>query len=280
MGRHYVPRLYLRGFADEREMIWTFDRKEKNDFFASIENVAHETKFYPDELEDVFSREIETPTSPILRSIRARERINSEQKAVISRYFAAQLKRVPAGKERYVSLFPEVARNIESAVVQHIDALVEETPNLAKIGHKRKIEVSALVDKYVSDPPDTIWYDTLTPEKLDSIGEAIRTMTWRFFYTKGKHQFLTSDNPVFFFGALGLGNEDSELSVPLSRDIVLCADRRPSRDLEFSEATPPLVKEINRRTVALATRFVFAHTKQTWVAPFCYKDHRQLKSIR
>ena len=281
MGRHYVPRLYLRGFADERERLWAFDRRTKKEFCSNIDNLAQETKFYPDELEATFSQEIETPVAPILTAVRARAGIRPQDKAPIARYFAAQLKRVPAGKKRYTATFPDVARNAASAVSERIDALVEETPDLADLGAKRKREVSALIGRYVDDPPDGIWYDTLTPEKLDLLCEAIRSMRWRFFCVDDSaDQFLTSDNPVFYFDALGLGHDDAELSIPVSRDLVLCADRRRGGDLEFFPASPQLVKEINRRTVRATTRFVFAHANDSWVASFCYKEHPRLKSIR
>jgi len=280
MGLHYVPKLYLRGFANRDERLWAFDRAARRCFWSTIDNVAQQSKFYSDELEQIFCSEVETPAAPVFRAIRERDGIDSNGKEIIARYLAAQLKRVPAGKQRYHEIFPAVATEMLSGVSSRIDSLVEENPSLVEIGKRRKAEVDELLERYARDPPNAIWYDTIGPKYLDTIADAIRTMNWRFFCIKDNSQFLTSDNPVFFFSGLGLGGADSQLSFPVVHDIVMCADRRFGSDLQFFEASSQLVKEVNRRTISVASRFVYARDNEPWVAPFSFKDHTRLKSIR
>jgi hypothetical protein len=280
MGLHYVPKLYLRGFADGDERLWTFDRAERRYFFSTIDNVAQQSKFYSDELERIFCSEVETPAAPVFRAIREQGRIDSKRKEIIARYLAAQLKRVPAGKQRYQESFPAVAAEILSGVSSRIDSLVAEDPSLEEIGKRRKAEVDELTERYTRDPPNEIWYDTIGPKYLDTIADAIRTMNWRFFCVKDSGQFLTSDNPVFFFSGLGLGGAVSELSFPVAHNMVMCADRRFGSDLQFFEASSQLVKEINRRTISVVSRFIYARHNEAWVAPFSFKNHTRLNSIR
>lgn len=280
MGFHYVPKLYLRGFADRDDRLWTFDRAEGRYYFSTINNVAQQSKFYSDELERIFCSEVETPAAPVLRALRAREPIDSNGKEVIARYLAAQLKRVPAGKQRYRENLPEVAAEIRSGISSRIDSLVQEDQSFEEIGQRRKAEVDELIERYTREPPDSIWYDTLGPKYLDTISNAIRTMSWRFFVINDGYQFLTSDNPVFFFSGLGLGASDSELSFPVAHDLVMCADRRSTSDLQLIEASSQLVKEVNRRTISNASRFIYARDNEAWVAPFSFKNHTKLNSIR
>jgi len=280
MGLHYVPRLYLRGFADAAERLWAFDRAERRHFFSTIDNVGQESKFYPDDLERIFCSEVESPAAPVFHAIRKREEIYFDDKEVLAKYLAAQLKRVPAGKKLYHAVFPAVAKEILSGVSSRIDILVEEDPALEGIGRRRKAKVDELLDRASSEPPNEIWCDTIRPEYLETIAGAIRTMSWRFFYIRGAGQFLTSDNPVFFFSRLGLGGENSELSFPIAHDIVMCADRRSESDLRYFEASSQLAKEVNRRTISVASRYVYARENESWVASFSLKDHKRLNSIR
>ena len=280
MGLHYVPKLYLRGFANHDGRLWTFDRAERRHYCSTINKVAQQSKFYSDELERTFCSEVETPAAPVLRAIREKEQVDSNGKEVVARYLAAQLKRVPAGKQRYRESFPGVAGEILGEVSSRIDSLVQEDQRFEEIGQRRKAEVDDMIERYTREPPDSIWYDTLGSKYLNTISDAIRTMSWRFHVTQDGSQFLTSDNPVFFFGGLGLGGADSELSFPVAHDVVMCGDRRSTSDLQFFEASSQLVKEVNRRTVSVASRFVYARDNAAWIAPFSFKNHTKLNSIR
>ncbi len=279
MGFHYVPRLYLRAFsADDR--VWAYDRTEKRCFRSSIDNVAQQTKYYSDELEQHFSRDIEGPVASLFRSIRGRSEIDADGRRVISDYLTAQIKRVPAGKQRFLNMFPKVAEETQSSIREGIARLAREQPELSEIAERRTREVDEIIERYVRAPPAEIWHRAIGPQHLAMISRAIYEMRWRYFYIEdGVSQFLTSDNPVFVFDGLGLGNQRSEMSFPVSSDVLLCADRWNGLDGTSHKASRELIMEANRRTVSRASRWVFALRNDSWVSRFCYKRHPQLKGF-
>jgi hypothetical protein len=91
-------------------------------------------------------------------------------------------------------------------------------------------------------------------------------MTWRFVTTAGPSYFLTSDNPAFVFEALGLGRPGAELTFPISTTLALHGSWQfGPTDLVIS-TNQKTVKELNRRIARSATRFLYYHEKQDWVA--------------
>lgn len=279
MGFHYVPKLYLRAFSVQ-EKIWAFDRAEKRCFRSSLDNVAQQTGYYSDELEKHFSRDIEGPAASIFRRICDRSPIDGDEKGVIARYLTAQIKRVPAGRQRFHEKFPTVAEGTRNSIRDEIARLAREQPELAEIAAQRTREMDEVIDRFIRKPPVEIWYQAIGPKHLEMISQALLSMRWRYFHIEDQvGQFLTSDNPVFVFDGLGLGNQRSEMSFPVSSKVLLCADRRNGPDGTTYRASREIVMEANRRTVSRATRWLFASHNEPWVARFCYKDHPRLKAF-
>ena len=94
-------------------------------------------------------------------------------------------------------------------------------------------------------------------------------------------RFVTSDNPAFFFEGLGLGSPDSELTFPLSPELALLADWQgtPFSTSVFG-AKPGLVREVNRRVVSGAERFIFSHAPQPWLPKVAGKGNPYLSRIQ
>ena len=43
---HYVPQMYLRGFADEADLVWVFDRQNNSYLHQGVMNTAVKKDFY------------------------------------------------------------------------------------------------------------------------------------------------------------------------------------------------------------------------------------------
>jgi hypothetical protein len=197
----------------------------------------------------------------------------------MSKFLTTQLKRVPAGKNRFLENFDQVAEQTRTSSKNEIDVLIDKDSSLSNIGEQRKLEIDTVVNRYKKEPPDNIWFQTIGPDYLDNITKAIYSMKWFFFHIKPGEQFLTSDNPAFVFDSLGIGNSNSELSFPISHNIVLCADRRKRSEMQYIAGQHQLVLELNRRTVSNATRFVYARDNTKWLEPFVFKNKHSLRSI-
>ena len=109
--------------------------------------------------------------------------------------------------------------------------------------------------------------------------QALLSMHWRFFFAH-KGQFLTSDNPVYFHEGIGLVNQDSELSIPFSSAVTLWASRHPGKVGSYHEASPAVVKELNRRTAKNAERYVYSVQNEPWVLPFVLKNNYTVNRLR
>lgn len=106
------------------------------------------------------------------------------------------------------------------------------------------------------------------------------TMTWTFLTFDERPAFLTCDNPVFFFPQFGIGKAESELSFPISSNIMLWGTRRTNLAEGYFPTRTVIVKEMARRIASVATRFVFHSEKEDWILPFLGKGQWQLNRIQ
>ena len=94
-------------------------------------------------------------------------------------------------------------------------------------------------------------------------------------------QFLTGDNPAFFFEGFGLGTPRAELTFPIASDLALFGCWQGHKaDLIHIQARPVLVRELNRRVASGSERFVFFHSEQAWVSTVADKQDPHLSEIR
>jgi hypothetical protein len=117
------------------------------------------------------------------------------------------------------------------------------------------------MEKFRSDVPKEIWLDLIHPETAPQSVAAMAQMMWRFLYVDREIGFVTCDNPVFFFEGIGIGHQQSELSFPISSRIALHASWRTDIPEGYFPVSKEGVREINRRTVNNATRYIFYSVK-------------------
>lgn len=277
MGHHYVPQFYLRGFGSNGR-IWAYDRERQTSFQATVKGVANENGMYSEEIESFLANRIEAPAISALTKIRRQERISSEERTVLARYIVFLSKRVPDGRERALQAIPKVADEIHGEIAAELDAAVVANPEFVDRAASLKVRVAAAIEAHKSNPSPELWYSSFESEPGVRLVDALLSMNW-VFMSSHKLQFLTSDNPVFFFKSEGIGNPKSELSLPLSSSIALWATRSAVQSGEFMTVAPVAVREVNRRTVHNATRFIYSGANEPWVLPFVTKGSWQLTRL-
>ncbi len=98
------------------------------------------------------------------------------------------------------------------------------------------------------------------PFPSGTIVAALLSMTWRIVESTGPQLFLTSDNPSVYirYEGYGLGGKESEIVMPISPSFALHGSRNDCHP-NFSrvKAHQKILREINKRIVSQATRFVF-----------------------
>jgi hypothetical protein len=281
MGDHYIPKYYLKGFTqNESESIYAFDKAEKKCFLTQPKSVANETDYYSQQVEAYLSEKIEFPANDVIRKIRDQNPITPDDKLKLAIYMLCMIKRVPEGKNFFNNLAPSAAKSVR----EHLSKEINLNSNLASERmdwlKKRTEEINEMLNTFVNDPPKEFWLKNLFSETNQIAIEVLNMMTWCFLTFKERPVFLTSGNPVFFFKSLGIGKPLSEVSFPISSNIVLWASWRKDLKEDYFPMHSQTVKEINRRTCRSATRFVFCSTKEDWILPMMEKGKLQLNRIQ
>lgn len=267
MGDHYIPRFYLRAFCDPSTpyRIVRYTKGDQNVVTTNIENVAQETGFYSPRVEKFLANEIEHPTNSVFTKIQARGQITSEDKLIMANYMLALLKRVPQSQERIKSYVPQVSQNILSQLEEDIRRIEIEFPDKTELMQQRTHEAQEWKNKWEAQFPKDIWLQVIDPQTSPQILELLNVMQWKFLVNDKVPVFITSDNPVFFHKGIGLSHLNSEITFPLSRNIVLWAKWRNDYSSDYLQATRKAIREINYRTVSYATRYVFYSHKEDWI---------------
>jgi len=280
MGKHYIPRYYLSGFTQNSKppLIWVYKKGSSQVFATQIKNVAHETYYFPDNFERYLANEIEAPANIVLRKIRGRKIITAKDKIALSNYMVVLWKRVPEGKKRLKERAPTVSDRIRKELFEEIEELKIKNPSKANFLEKRRLEAQDILEKLKDNPSEEIWRLVIPPEMTPRISEALSKMTWRLFICEEPNAFLTNDNPIFIFKHLGIGKEYSELTFPISSYITLWATWRHA-DEGYFPANNQVIKEINRRTASVATRFIYFSKERDWVITLANKKEHLLNFI-
>lgn len=278
MGKHYVPKFYLRGFAPA-DRFSIFDKIDQRWFYSQPKSVAHEVDLWPDELETFVTESIEEPAKDVIDRLRNKLSVTEPDRYVLARYIAFLWKRVPAGRDRVRGHTPLVAETVRKELNVELDEMAREDKTLVSLVERRRAEINAYIEQIKLEKPTALWHGSLKVESSLNVGEGIAGMTWQVLHTV-EPRYLTSDNPVFFFQNDGVGNVTSELTLPLSSTATLIGIRH-SRELPLhGMAKEPLVREINRRTVSNATRYIFSERVEPWMNTFLLKsDHKLIRGL-
>jgi hypothetical protein len=277
MGHHYVPKFYLRGFTQD-DRLWVHDRHTRRTFESQPKVVANENDLYTDELEQHLANELEGPAKAAIEAVRARVEPKGADREALARYIVSLWKRVPQGRVRVLARVPEVASSLRKEYTESLEAAATADPLLRDKAKSRLMELNAALDKLSREPPPEVWHANLTRESTPAMVEALLTMSWRFLCAS-KDQFLTCDNPVFFFESEGVGRPSSELTLPISDSIALWANRSAFSGSPFLVALPVAVRELNRRTACNAKRFVYSKRNESWILPFVCKGSYALNRL-
>ena len=260
MGRHYVQQAFLRHWEAPGKpgWIWTYIRGVDEPRLLPIEDVAQSPGFYDDDVERDLARLVEGPTTPILDMLRRGEELDDGDRGLVALYAVTCIKRVPRHRERGLEMLPKQLDEVVARTRANLPFLSGGDPvKLEKL--RTAIDVGRA--KFLAEPPREILDYLRDPRPMREQVEVILRMSWRLLSTDRAEPFLTSDNPVFHFESLGIGQSVSEFAFPLSPTHCLHGCFQPLRlggTLETRRADRSLVHEINRRMANDATKLLFA----------------------
>jgi hypothetical protein len=282
MGEHSVPQYYLSGFCDplSSSKIWVYEKGSKRIFQSNIKNIAVETNRWPQDIEEFLTNKIEAPANPVLGKIRSHQPISQNDKELLSAYMANMMQHVDRGLERTKEIAPKVADKIFDDLEQKILSDIEQDSSKKERLLAILQNIPNLKTKYLNDFPLEIWYKNLNPEVLPQVLAILPAMTWIFFVSEKGLPFLTSDNPLFFFEWQGIGKPESEVTFPISSEIVLWATwRKDLKKNQYVKQKEPIIREINRRIASSATKYVYYSLEADWVVRLINKKSWRLNRI-
>ncbi|MCE3606571.1 DUF4238 domain-containing protein, partial [Massilia sp. P8910] len=207
MGKHYVPKFYLRGFT-QADRFAVFDKEARRWFYSQPKSVANEVDLWPDELEAHVTKNIEEPAKEVIELLRKKAMVTQEERHRLAHYITFLWKRVPAGRKRVRDYTPAVADQVKDELNIALDELVREDGTVVELVEQRRTEIASYIEKIKLERPASIWHGSLTVESEIGVGQGIAGMNWTVLHTS-EPRYFASDNPVFFFQNDGVGNVTS-----------------------------------------------------------------------
>lgn len=276
MGYHYIPQYYLKGFASPSDdTIWTYEKGGSLKFSANIKKIAQEPKYYSLEIEEYLADKIEGPANSVIKKIRDHKQLTSFEKKKLAVYMVVMYKRVPQSKIRMKKMAPTVAQSQQQKWDKEISKLILENPSKTDLFEKGRADIKVYLEKYSKNFSKDFWLKLILPERTPRSLKAIYEMTWLFLTCEEFPAFLTCDNPVFYFQSIGIDKPESEITFPISSNIVLWATWRSGIQEGYSLIKNQAIKEINRRTATNATRFIYHARDKDWISRFINKQEHQ-----
>lgn len=263
MGHHYVQQAFLRQWEAPTEpgLIWTYIRGVAEPRLLPIDGVAQSSGFYDDDVERDLACLVEGPTTSVLDMLRRGEELDAACRRLVAEYIVTTIKRVPRHRERGLQMLPTQLDQV--VAYARAELPVRSGGDPAKLAKLDK-EIDVARAKFLAEPPTEIVDWLRDPRPAPEQVEVILRMAWRLLSTDSSEPFLTSDNPVFHFEWLGIGQSMSEFAFPISPTRCLHGSYQPLRfggTVENRYTNRALVHEINRRMAHGSTKLLFANMK-------------------
>ncbi len=282
MGHHYVPQQYLRAFESQpgSGLVWMFDRQSKVTKEVPIKGSAQAPDYYEPEIERQLSA-IEGPAHAALARVITTGTIENDDREILAYYVAVMMYRGPRRRRQSEEMVPGVLETTIAKLQKRIDEWASTKPEDDSMVKRRRAEVDAIAEKYRVEPPQSVTDQVRSPWPSGRVFQIVARKTWRLIVVGAiREQFVTSDSPAFFFEGFGLGDPKSELTFPLSPRLALIADwQGEPYSVQIVSAKPGLIREVNRRVVSGAERFVFSSVPQPWLPVVAGKANPFLSRI-
>jgi hypothetical protein len=285
MGYHYVPQEYLKGFADPSnpDRLWQFDKKVQIYSKAAlpIDQIAQSRDFYDAKTEDELNRLVEVPGNRVLRKLRSGDfKITTKEKAALAFYIATMIKRVPRHREKAAEAAPQALKEVTAELRQIIQSYANAGQISDETAARRIAEANAIERRFAAQTPATVQTKLNCPWPTDEMLGFIYRMSWRFVVADGDEEFITTDNPGYFFESDGLGTDLAEMTFPVSKDLAIFGSWTHITRGDRVSGRTQFVKEANRRLVSVSTRFVYSRLKFNWIPKVAVKEKVYIRRIR
>jgi hypothetical protein len=282
MGKHYVPRAHLRRFQAENNpgFVWMYDKKTGRFAEASVSKVAQEADFYSQEVEIALAEVVEAPGNACIDKLLRQERLDNAERTQLSLYMMTMATRGPRQRRKSLEHAPEALESVISDTRKEIEDWIQESPDDVERAQSRLKELDAVHERFSKELPQQVLDQIHTPFWSERTVDCLHNMAWHILPAPPSMYFVTSDTPAHFFEGLGVGNPDSEFTFPISTSFALIGEHRRSWGTTFEKPHAQFAKEVNRRVLANAERFVFSPRPDGWIETVARKTSPFLSQLR
>jgi len=290
-AHHFVPQFLLAGFTplgSKEDFLWAFDRKTGKQWHTKPANVAHRKDFYrvdvpgvpPDVVESGLSK-MESHSSNVIREIIRTKTIPRGDDYVTFMNFTALMSvRVPSGRDM-------INQGVDFISKQHLKAALSTPESWAAELHEARtagvdIDEDAASYETIKEclgkgrytfAVDQNWRIKTMLELMGKLAPCFAPREWCLAISSSGG-FICSDRPVTVrftrrkaaMDSPGLMREDTEISFPLSRHVLLIGSWEPFKSHTIA-LTRKNIALYNGITARHCERFLFSSTKD-----FCWLD--------
>lgn len=251
---HYIPQFYLRGFTNDNNTYFVFDKekeeiretKPKNSFFENGRNtsiIGNEKSVF---LEDIYSH-FDSKTAPELKKIQEAtlENFNLEPETLhrIKMFITQLYWRIPENDEMFDKIIDTLSFSETGFDIKNKDG--------------NSVVTKELEEQLKSEDLFRKMYRFFIP--LMSHNETYKTTdfeNWRVYFRGNKYQ-LTGDNPLIIEDFKDFSSLNKELIFPLSSDKIFIHTKRTKP----YNLPPNFMIELDMMIIQQATRFVCCSNK-------------------
>lgn len=286
--QHILPRLYLRGFADQSKpsFVWVYTKGKEftpgrvagkhSPALTPISKAAvvpyaygylrRDGTFDSDTFENELEK-LEKPADLILNKLRSRIMIDAAEKEIFAAYVHLMHKRVPKNEAEEAEVAKRWAEVLKGSSAV---ASLRSSEFQAGLTEARRTQVQDLLADYEAGPQKEVLLKVMVRESPSVLGY-LRKMRWRFLIATGPSRFITGDRPVFT-SSLGLIKLAAELTFPISSDVSLHASWQPGPE-GFITVPEGYTRQLNHRTVNNAKKAYHAQSEERVTTILNKDDH-------
>lgn len=300
---HYVPRSYLKHWADDRGRIWSYRALSSHQNVPlwkrqSTKGLAYHEHLYTrvvasgetDDIERWIDKEFESPAEGPIRKAVSNKKLAATDWQKLVRFLAAQDVRTPArlmeNLKRWRETLPALIEDTLADSVHMMEAAKRDEAPLSQAGHPHgeffpgRVTIETLPEqeggqlRFETVVGRSLWLFSIK-QLLTKTVNSLLEHKWTILRSPSGMEWLTSDDPVvrlnyhdvkkYDFGG-GWGSKGTEIFLPLSPNHLMytrIGEKPPPKGHVVSRE---LAQSLQRFTVEHAHRFVFGRTQNPSVA--------------
>lgn len=285
IDQHYVPKFYLKGFANDREKLWVYDFHKSTIWEQRPKTLAVIPRFYTETDEsgnpsvgfDSFLSYLEGMTKPIIDKLTSGQSLSDKEAGTFSYFLAYMLVRVPSWKTKIEREFVQLVTSEREKLFGTLEA-TEETIRKYTIRENKQPQHDAkeLHNIYTKGDWKIEISNNFLVKMMAEIGkdlvQPIYDLEWKVLHAPLKGAFITSDNPMSILSPFDFDNdgkpvggilEDKVYKIfPLNKRVCLHIGFKQDRSFEHVRIHRKAIRWLNLTIVCNCQRFLYSPNKK------------------